>query len=151
MNFTTKISISSTLLNVPYQLNMWLGCIILITGNIGTLGNIIVFSSQGFRNRACTVYILAEAFVVVINFNLVLLTRVIQKGFQIPIMNRFDSICKILYFGSIYTDILALTLFMLASLDRLLEAQRSPSKVYIYAFRTHLIVYFSIKTMEWSH
>ncbi|CAF1345280.1 unnamed protein product [Adineta steineri] len=126
-NLTAKSTVSSTLLNVPYQLNMWIGCFILITGNLSTFGNIIVFSSKAFRNRACTVYLLAEAFVVIVNFNLVLLTRVLQKGFKISIMNRFDSICKIRYFASMYTDILALTLFILASLDRLLEAQRSPA------------------------
>ncbi|CAF1472591.1 unnamed protein product [Adineta steineri] len=60
-------------------------------------------------------------------FNFVLLTRVLQKDFQISIMNRFDKICKIRYFASLYTDTLAFTLFILASLDRLLEAQRSPA------------------------
>ncbi|CAF3519205.1 unnamed protein product [Adineta steineri] len=42
-------------------------------------------------------------------------------------MNRFDKICKIRYFASLYTDALAFTLFILASLDRLLEAQRLPA------------------------
>ncbi|CAF1184352.1 unnamed protein product [Adineta steineri] len=126
MNITTESSISNAILIAPYQLNIWLGCFILITGNISTIGNIIVFSSRSFRNRACTIYLLAEAFVLIFFFNFVLLTRTLQKGFQIPLLNRYDVICRLRYFASQYINLLALNLFIFASLDRLLSTHRSP-------------------------
>ncbi|UJR20541.1 hypothetical protein I4U23_023668 [Adineta vaga] len=125
MNSTTSRNVSSTLLAVPYQLNIWFGCFILITGNISTIGNIIVFTSRSFRNRACTIYLLAEAIVLIFFFNFVLLTRTLQKGFQIPVLNQYDVICRLRYFASQYTNLLAISLFILASLDRLLSTHRS--------------------------
>ncbi|CAF0979581.1 unnamed protein product [Adineta steineri] len=127
MNITITKSVSNGILIAPYQLNIWLGCFILITGNISTIGNIIIFSSRSFRNRACTIYLLAEAFVLIFFFNFVLLTRTLQKGFQIPLLNRYDVICRLRYFASQYTNLLAINLFIFASLDRLLSTHRSPA------------------------
>ncbi|CAF0855869.1 unnamed protein product [Adineta steineri] len=127
MNITITKSVSNAILIAPYQLNIWLGCFILITGNISTIGNIIIFSSRSFRNRACTIYLLAEAFVLIFFFNFVLLTRTLQKGFEIPLLNRYDIICRLRYFASQYTNLLAINLFIFASLDRLLSTHRSPA------------------------
>jgi hypothetical protein len=54
-----------------------------------------------------------------------LLTRIIQKGFQLPIINRYDVVCKVREFLSEYTHQVAFTLFILAAIDRLLSVQRS--------------------------
>ena len=128
MNKTTDRSVSNELKAAPFELNIWLGCIILITGNISTFGNIIIFSSRAFRNRACTVYLLVEAIVLIFFFNLVLLTRTLQKGFRIPVLNRYDVICRLRYFASQYTNLLAISLFILATTDRYLSTQRSQGK-----------------------
>lgn len=128
MSNTAKSSVSNALLTAPYQLNIWFGCFILITGNLSTIGNIIIFSSRSFRNRACTIYLLAEAIVLIFFFDFVLLTRTLQKGFQIPVLNRYDVICRIRYCASQYTNLIAISLFILASFDRLLATQRSQGK-----------------------
>jgi hypothetical protein len=138
---TSISSVSNGLLQAPYQLNIWLGSLILITGNISTIGNLIVFSSRSFRNRACTIYLLSESIVLIFFFDFVLLTRTLQKGFQIPVLAHYDIICRIRYFTSQYTNLLALSLFIFASLDRLLSAQRSQSK-HNNSFSNHFRIFF---------
>lgn len=129
MNNTTPINsktvISHALLVAPYQLNIWFGLFIFVTGNISTIGNFFVFTSRTFRFRACSIYLIAESICTFFYINYVLVTRIIQKGFQLPIINRYDPICKIRQFLSEYTHQVALTLFIFASIDRLLSTHRS--------------------------
>jgi len=99
MNMTSKSNtVSNGLLLAPYQLNIWFGSFILITGNISIIGNLIIFSSRTFRNRACTVYLLSESIILIFFLDFVLLIRILEKGFQIPILNRYNIICKFGYF-----------------------------------------------------
>ncbi len=124
-NSSSSSDISDALLMAPFQLNIWLGIFIFITGNISSIGNFTVFSSRTFRRRACSVYLIAESIMTFIYFNYVLVTRIIQKGFQLPIINRYDVICKIRQFLSEYTHQVAYTLFTLATIDRILSTHRS--------------------------
>ncbi|CAF2958125.1 unnamed protein product [Rotaria sp. Silwood2] len=127
MNTTSSSvsSVNSALLAAPYQLNMWLGLFIWVAGNLGSIGNMIVFSSRTFRNRAYSVYLLSEAMSDFIYFDFLLLTRVLQKGFQIPITTRYDVLCKLRQFVSVWSHQVSFTLFSFATIDRLLSAQRS--------------------------
>jgi hypothetical protein len=125
MNSSNANIISSALLIAPFQLNIYLGAFIFITGNVGSICNMIVYRSRLFRARACAVYLLWEAFINLFYFNFVLLTRMLQQGYQIPVMNRYGLVCKLRQFASEYTHQVAFTLFTLAMLDRLLSAQRS--------------------------
>ncbi|CAF0861689.1 unnamed protein product [Rotaria sp. Silwood1] len=122
---TTSSSVSSALLAAPYQLNMWLGLFIWGAGNLGSIGNMIVFSSRTFRKRAYSVYLLSEAMSDFIYFDFLLLTRVLQKGFQIPITTRYDVLCKLRQFVSVWSHQVSFNLFSFATIDRLLSAQRS--------------------------
>jgi hypothetical protein len=126
-NSSSSISngISASLLIAPFQLNIWLGIFIFITGNISSIGNFTVFSSRTFRARACSIYLIAESMFTFIYFNFVLVTRVIQHGFQLPIINRYDAICKIREFLSEYTHQAAYSLFICATIDRFLSTHRS--------------------------
>jgi hypothetical protein len=130
MNSTTTItsSISSALLAAPYQLNIWFGSFLWIIGNIGFLGNIIVFRSESFRKRAYSIYLFSAAIADFHYFDFVLLTRVLQKGFQIPLMTRYLVICKLREFSTIWGNIVGFNLFAFAVIDRLLSAQRLNSK-----------------------
>ncbi|CAF1003305.1 unnamed protein product [Rotaria sp. Silwood1] len=58
-------------------------------------------------------------------FIFVTVTRIIQKGFRLPIINRYDVVCKIRQFLSQYTHQVAFTLFTLATIDRFLSTHRS--------------------------
>ncbi|CAF2736537.1 unnamed protein product [Rotaria sp. Silwood2] len=97
---TTSNSIDSAVLAAPYQLNMWLGLFIWV----------------------------AEAMSDFIYFDFVLITRILQKGFQIPITTRYDVLCKLRQFVSVWGNQVSFTLFSFATIDRLLSAQRSNSK-----------------------
>lgn len=128
MNATSvskSASVDDALLLAPFQLNIWFGLFIFVTGNISSLGNLIVFTSRSFRARACSIYLVAESFFSFIYFDFVLVTRIIQKCFRLPIINRYEAICKIRQFLSEYTHNVAFALFVLATIDRLLSTQRS--------------------------
>jgi hypothetical protein len=129
MNATvTSDSISSILLNAPFQVNIWFGTFILIMGDFGSIGNIIVFRSRPFRTRACSVYLMWDAVINLFRFNFPLIERVIENDFQIPITTRYDALCKTRMFATQYTNQLAFFFFMFATIDRLLSAQRSASE-----------------------
>jgi len=114
MNSTTTPSstVSDALLAAPYQLNIYLGTFLWIVGNFGCIGNMIVFLSRSFRNRAYSIYLFSQAMFDFIYFDFVLLTRILQKGFQIPVTNRFDVICKLRQFISVWGNQVSYTLFL---------------------------------------
>lgn len=128
MNTTTS-SVSSALLAAPYQLNMYIGSFLWVAGNLGCIGNIIVYRSRVFANRAYAIYLLAQAMSDIVYFNFVLLTRVLQKGFQIPATTRFDALCRIRQFLTVWCNQVSFTLFSFATIDRILSAQRENSKL----------------------
>ncbi|UJR18019.1 hypothetical protein I4U23_004920 [Adineta vaga] len=111
---------------MPYLINIWIGTFLVIMGNIGCIGNIIVFQSSTFRKQAYTVYLIAETISDCFVINLVLLTRVIEKGYGIPVYTtRYEYICKIRQMSSYYFVLTSFTFFTLATLDRILSTQRS--------------------------
>lgn len=128
MNNTLN-SISSALLAAPFQLNIYFGGFLWITGNIGCMGNIIVFRSRTFRKRAYSIYLMTEALSDFIYFNFVLMTRMLQKGYQIPVTARYDPMCKIRQFLSVWGNQISFTCFLFATIDRLMSTQRSNSKL----------------------
>jgi hypothetical protein len=125
INSSNTADISESLLMAPFQLNIYFGIFIFVTGNISCIGNFIVFTSRTFRARSYSLYLVAESFFSFIYFNFVLVTRVTQKGFRYPIINGYDPICKIRQFLSEYTHQVAFTLFILATVDRVLSTHRS--------------------------
>jgi len=121
-------TVSDALRAAPYQLNIWFGCFLWITGNIGCAGNMIVFRSEAFRQRAYSIYLFCQALSDLLYFDFVLLTRVLERGFQIPITNRYDFLCKTRQFVSVWGNQVSFTLFAFATIDRLLSTQRDNSK-----------------------
>ncbi|CAF3999567.1 unnamed protein product [Rotaria sp. Silwood1] len=88
-------NISHALLAAPYQLNIWFDSFLWMIGNLGWFGNMIVFSSLVLHKRAYAVYLSSEAASNIIYFDFLLITRVLQKGFQISITIRYDILCKL--------------------------------------------------------
>ncbi len=125
---TTTTTINSALLAAPYQLNIWFGSFLWITGNIGCIGNMMIFRSRAFRDRAYSIYLFYQALADFLYFNFVLLTRVLQKGFQIPIISRYDIVCKFREFVSVWGNQVGFTCFTFATIDRLLSTQRENSE-----------------------
>ena len=136
--------VSDSLKAAPFQLNIWFGSFLWVTGNIGCLGNIIVFRSRSFRERAYSIYLVSEALSDCLYFNFVLLTRILQKGFQIPLTTRYDSVCKLRQFSSVWGNQVSFSLFMFATIDRILSAQRDNSKTDFV--HQQISFYFSLKS-----
>jgi hypothetical protein len=128
MDNSTTSDVSYGLKIAPFELNMCFGTFLWITGNFGCINNMIVFRSQAFRNRAYSIYLFSEAMSDFLYFNFVLLTRVLQKGFQVPSIYRYIAICRIREFISVWGNQVSFNCFLYATIDRLLSAQRSNSK-----------------------
>ncbi|CAF1128073.1 unnamed protein product [Adineta steineri] len=124
MNNTTSV-ISASLLIAPYQLNIFFGSFLWIMGNFGCIGNMLVYRSRAFRKQSYAVYLFSVAVADCHYFNFVLLTRILQNGFRIPVMNRYLVICKLRQFSTFWGNIVSFSLFSFAIIDRLLSVQRS--------------------------
>ena len=120
--------ISNSLLLAPYQLNIWLGGFLWMMGNLGCLGNMLVFRSPKFRRRAYSIYLFSAAIADFHYFNFVLLTRILQKGFRILLMNQYLIICKLRQFSTVWGNVVSFSLFSFAVVDRLLSTDRSVGK-----------------------
>ena len=104
------------------------GIFILIAGNVGCIGNMVVFRSQAYRRQACFIYLFWETIASFFILNCILVTRILESGFKISLMDAFDPICKIREFISLFMYQNENTLFLFATLDRILSTQRSVSK-----------------------
>ncbi|CAM2720939.1 unnamed protein product [Rotaria socialis] len=122
---TTLSNISDALLAVPYQLNIWFGSFLWMAGNLGCIGNVIVFRSPAFRKRAYAVYLVLEAISDFSYFNFVLAERILQEGFQLPLVTRYDAICKLRQFLTDWSNQVSFSFFAFATTDRLLSTQRA--------------------------
>ncbi|CAF1666905.1 unnamed protein product [Rotaria magnacalcarata] len=125
MNSTTRNIISCSLLAAPYQLNIWFDFFLWITGNIGGIGNMIVFRSRFVHKRAYSIYLFSSAVADFHYFNFELVTRIIQNGFGTSLMNRYIAICKLRQFSTTWSNVVSFSSFSFAILDRILSKQRS--------------------------
>ncbi|CAM4812062.1 unnamed protein product [Rotaria magnacalcarata] len=125
MNSTTSNIISCSLLAAPYQLNIWFDFFLWITGNIGGIGNMIVFRSRFVHKRAYSIYLFSSAVADFHYFNFELVTRIIQNGFGTSLMNRYIAICKLRQFSTTWSNVVSFSSFSFAILDRILSKQRS--------------------------
>jgi hypothetical protein len=132
MNNTTINDINDNLINTLNSTTTYViicgGIFILIAGNIGCIGNIVVFRSQAYRRQACFIYLFWETIASFFILNCLLVTRILESGFKISLMDAFDSICRIREFISLFMYQTENTLFLFATLDRILSTQRSMSK-----------------------
>jgi len=119
---------SSALSIAPCYLNIYFGSFLWLMGNFGCIGNMMVFRSRAFRKRAYSIYLFAAAVADFHYFNFVLMTRILQKGFGISLMNQYLIICKLRQFSTVWGNVVGFSLFTFATLDRLLSTQRANSK-----------------------
>ncbi len=71
----------------------------------------MVFRSRTFRKRAYSIYLCAAAIADLHYFNWVLITRILQNGLQISIMNRYTVICKLRQFSTVWGNVVDFILF----------------------------------------
>ena len=121
-------NLEDILTSITTHVMIWGGIILLITGNIGCIGNILVFRSEIYRRQACFIYLFWESIASLFILNCILLTRILESGFRISLMDASDTFCKIREFISLFMYQNENTLFLFATLDRILSTQRSISK-----------------------
>jgi hypothetical protein len=121
-------SLVNTLDNITKYVIIFGGIFILVGGNFGCIGNVIVFRSQTYRRQACFIYLFWATIASFFILNCILLTRILESGFKISLMDAFDPVCRIREFISLFMYQNENTLFLFATLDRILSAQRSTSK-----------------------
>ena len=125
---TNNNGVNSIILSMPVNIHIYLGIFILIMGNIGCFGNLLIYQTRSFRHRAFSIYIICETLSDFLVLNLVLLTRILEKGFHIPLQDISTFVCKFRQFSEYYFCLCSFTFFTLASIDRILSTQRSNSK-----------------------
>jgi hypothetical protein len=125
---TSASAVDGSLLTAPFLLNIYFGSFLWVVGNVGCLGNILVFSSKSFRKRAYSVYLFSAALGDLFYFNFVLMIRILQKGYRLPLTNSYTVICKLRQFATLWGNLFSFSLYSLATLDRLLSTQRSNSR-----------------------
>ncbi|CAF1255776.1 unnamed protein product [Adineta ricciae] len=141
MNNLTVDSIRDSLTTASYQLNIWLGLLLWTIGNIGCIGNMLVYGSAKSRQQAYAIYLFASAIADFHYFNFVLLTRILQNGFTIILTNRYSIICKLRQFSTIWGNVVGFSLFSLATIDRLLSTHRSNT----YRLWSHRLILYQIE------
>ncbi|CAF1377604.1 unnamed protein product [Adineta ricciae] len=130
MNNTTTVAstgsgVSISLSLAPYELNIYFGMFIWITGNIGCIGNAIVFNSRMFAKQAYARYLFCQAIQDFIYFNFVFMSRVVQKGFRVPLTTKYLAFCRIRQFYTFWGNQISFNSFVFATIDRILATQRS--------------------------
>ncbi|UJR38704.1 hypothetical protein I4U23_031370 [Adineta vaga] len=118
-------NLDNILKSVGLHVMIWGGIFILIAGNVGCIGSILVFRSQKYRKQACFIYLFWENIASLCILDCILLTRILESGFQISLMDASDVFCRIREFISLFMYQNENTLFLFATLDRILSAQRS--------------------------
>jgi hypothetical protein len=103
------------------QLNIYIGLFIFITGVIGGLLNIIIFTTlKTFRETSCGFYLIVTSIFNVSHAIFALITRILDSGFSINLTHLSWS-CKIRTFLSQSCVLLSLTGMSLVTIDQFLS------------------------------
>lgn len=90
----------STLMYISQEITIYAGFIILITGIIGGLLNIIIFLSlRTFREAPCTFYLIVMSIVNIANLLTGLLSRILISGFDLDWTLISSWYCKMRWYG----------------------------------------------------
>ncbi|UJR18086.1 hypothetical protein I4U23_004986 [Adineta vaga] len=122
---TITSTFESTITSISIHIMTYGGIFLLVAGNIGCVGNILVFRSEAYRRQACFIYLFWETIASLFILDCILLTRILQNSFHIPLMSASEPFCRIREFISLFMYQNENTLFLYAALDRILCVQRS--------------------------
>jgi hypothetical protein len=115
---------SSTVLQINFivqQMNIYVGLFIFITGVVGGLLNIIIFTTlKTFRETSCGFYLTVTSVFNVGQAIFALITRILDSGFSINLTNLSWS-CKLRTFLAQSCVLLSLTSMSLVTIDQFLS------------------------------
>ncbi|CAF0781683.1 unnamed protein product [Adineta steineri] len=103
------------------QANIYFGLSIMISGVIGGIFNIIIFTTlKTFRETTCAFYLTAVSVVNIIQLLIALFVRVLSDGFSTDI-RRTSWVCKIQIYISVWCNLVSTTYVCLATIDQFLS------------------------------
>ncbi|CAF1378579.1 unnamed protein product [Adineta ricciae] len=111
---------------VRFQQNLFIISIpiIIITGNIGSILNVIVFSgSTKLRASPCSLYLIFSSICYAVYLNTVPLLRFLQTGFNIDLSAQWSWFCKLRFFTIGLFLMLPRSYMLLAAVDRYLMSK----------------------------
>jgi hypothetical protein len=91
--------------------------LIWLVGNIGSTFTCIVFLQPAFHNSPCAMYFIASSLSQYFTFNFVVLTRIVEFGYNVKAINQFLWYCKIRYYFSYIFVAIPRYNIILASID----------------------------------
>jgi len=93
--------------------------IVIVTGNLGSILNIIVFSiSRKLRSSPCSLYLIFASIGYAIYLNIVALLRYLQVSFDIDPSSRWSWFCKLRFYAVGFLLMLPRSYMLLAAIDR---------------------------------
>ena len=106
------------------QFNIYLGLFICITGIVGGLFNLIIFTSlRTFRETTCALYLTTISLANLGQLLISLLVRVLDEGFLVNVTTS-SWICKIQIFTAHWCALTSLTNICLAAIDQFLSMSK---------------------------
>lgn len=113
---------------LSYSVNIVLGIVMFIVGMIGSLLIALIFLSQrAFRHNACIHYLLAGTVANVFMLANVLLPRILNDGFAVPMYNASEIFCRQRLYVSSVASICAIYFPCWAAFDQYVSSSRNPN------------------------
>lgn len=113
--------------HVSYLVNIVIGMIMFIVGVIGSIFIGLIFLTQrAFRHNACIHYLLAGTFANFLMLVNVLLPRILNDGFAIPMYNASEIFCRERLYMSSVASICAIYFPCWAAFDQYASSSRNP-------------------------
>jgi len=94
------------------------GSTLLITGTIGAIFDIFIFSHRTLRSCSCSWYMLAAAFFDLITLDHPLSLRILSDGFGIDAISINTIYCELRFYTGQTASFAPITLICLAAIDR---------------------------------
>jgi hypothetical protein len=124
-NFLTTIFsflIHTGTLEMSATLSRWIsvigGSTLLVTGTVGALFNIFIFTHRSLRKCSCSWYLLAAAFCDLLTLDHPLLLRILADGFDLDLVSMSNIYCKVRFFTGQTFSFAPITFTCLAAVDR---------------------------------
>ncbi|CAF1181000.1 unnamed protein product [Adineta ricciae] len=141
MDISDETYYITNLNNAVVYLNKYILIVFYVLGNIGNLLSIWIFMKKSWRKNVCVLYFKVSLVISTCYLNSAILGAISNFGFQVYLQNSSVIICKIHYYVSILLSVLAPTILLLASIDRLLiSSQNVDTRLY----SSKRLAYFSI-------
>lgn len=104
------------------------GSTLLVTGTVGALLNIAIFTHRTLRTCSCSWYILVAAFFDLLTLDHPLLLRILADGFGLDLIAIDTNYCRLRFYTGQIGSFVPITLICLAASDRWAVSSDRPSR-----------------------